>query len=235
MPASPRHQGGRRSEDPSAGRGNGSRNRRPRPPSRRAPPTARLHPAPIMPVWPWPRPLLERAELLRLRKARTSADRTTGDAFDRGAATSRGSHKKARLARRAFSRVRGEASVDLLFRLLVDRPGDRDRPEAIAVVDVVAELHHAFRRRPGGDVGPVDVDGLREPRVDALAALDRLVDLIAAPARRVPEQEGDVVAHVLHPYAARRDEAEIVAEDALRGRVVHVDAVRVRDVDAHEA
>src|SRR5829696_6293679 len=143
--------------------------------------------------------------------------------------------EKARLAAGLFASALRKRSVDLLFRLLVDCPRDRDRAEAIAVVDVVAELHHAFRRRPGGDVGPVDVDGLREPRVDALAAFDRLVDLVAAPARRVPEQEGDVVAHVLHPYAARRDEAEIVAEDALRGRVVHVDAVRVRDVDAHEA
>src|SRR3954453_2597479 len=152
MPASPRHQGGRRSEDPSAGRGNGSRNRRPRPPSRRAPPTARLHPAPIMPVWPWPRPPLERAELSRLRKARTSANRVTRTP-SAAARLRRAARTKKPAERRAFSGVRAEPSVDLLFRLLVDRPRDRDRAEAVAVVDVVAELHHAFRRRPGGDVG----------------------------------------------------------------------------------
>src|SRR3712207_1095681 len=37
----------------------------------------------------------------------------------------------------------------------------RDRvAEAVAVVDVVPELDEAVRGRPGGDVGPVDVDRL---------------------------------------------------------------------------
>ena len=89
--------------------------------------------------------------------------------------------------------------------------------------------------RPRGHIDPVHGDRRREAHVEALAVADHLVDAVAIPAAIVLEQPVHEVANVLHAHAARRDEAIIVAENALGGRVVHVDAVRVGDVDAHEA
>src|SRR4051794_18501129 len=90
--------------------------------------------------------------------------------------------------------VRG-LGLDGLGRLGAAR--DRDAAEAVAVVDVVAELDEAVRGRPGGDVGPVDVNRLRQLAVDALAGLDRRLDVLAVPAGAVLQEPGDVVAHVL--------------------------------------
>src|ERR1700722_208961 len=113
--------------------------------------------------------------------------------------------------------------------------GHRSRTRAIALVNVGTELNNAVRRRPGGNVDPIDIDRLRQLHVLLLAGADDFIDLIAAPARIVLEQPGDIVTHVLHAHAARRDEAEVVAEYALFRRVMHVDAIRVRNVDANEA
>ena len=55
--------------------------------------------------------------------------------------------------------------------------------------------------------------------------------MLAVPAGRVAQDPGDEVAHVLDAHAARRIEAHQLAEQALLRRVVHVDAVRAREVD----
>src|SRR5271167_847636 len=98
--------------------------------------------------------------------------------------------------------------------------GEGPWARAVPLIDVGSELNDAVRRRPGGDVDPVDVDRLRELDVDTVSGADDRVDLIAAPAGCVFQQPGDIIAHVLHPDAARRYEAEVVAENALRRRVM---------------
>src|SRR6478672_13207649 len=72
--------------------------------------------------------------------------------------------------------------ADRLRRL---RRNGGDRTKAVLLINIVAELHDAFRRRPGGDVDPIDRHRLRELGVDTLSGADRLVDLVARPAGRL--------------------------------------------------
>src|SRR5262245_39521155 len=107
--------------------------------------------------------------------------------------------------------------------------------EAVAVVDVLAELDDVVGRGPGRDIDPVERHRLGHARVLALARLDDLVDLLARPAWRLGQQPIHQVAHVLHPHAAGRVETVVLAKQVLERRVMHVDAVRAGEVDAHGA
>src|ERR1700677_2447674 len=66
--------------------------------------------------------------------------------------------------------------------------GHRSRPRAVALVNVRTELNDAVRRRPGGNIDPIDIHRLGELHVQAVARTDHRVDLIAAPARGVLQQ-----------------------------------------------
>ena len=91
------------------------------------------------------------------------------------------------------------------------------------------------RRRPGGDVDPVQRHRLDQLGVLLLAGFDHAVDVLERPAVHALQQPGDQLAHILHPHAARRMEAEIVAEQILQRRVVHVHAEGARKIDADRA
>src|SRR5687768_12465011 len=74
--------------------------------------------------------------------------------------------------------------------LLALQRGDRRRSEAILVVDVVAELHAAIRRRPSRDINPVTRHRIADAGIDALARGDDLIDLGAIPAGGLLQQPG---------------------------------------------
>ena len=64
---------------------------------------------------------------------------------------------------------------------LIERPGGRDLQlvDAVAAVDVVAELDDLVSGRPGRDVGEIDRHRLGQLDRNVLAALDRLLELLA--------------------------------------------------------
>ena len=62
-----------------------------------------------------------------------------------------------------------------------------------------------------------------------------VLDHVGGLAGRVLEDPGDQLADVLDAHAARRIEAEVVVEQALVRRVVHVDAVGAGEVDLDDA
>src|ERR1700733_7807434 len=73
---------------------------------------------------------------------------------------------------------------------------------AVAVVDVVAELHDAIRRCPGRHVNPVKRQRLCHLGILALAGFDHVVDLGLRPARRFRQNPVDEFADILHAHAA---------------------------------
>src|ERR1700720_1036326 len=81
--------------------------------------------------------------------------------------------------------------------------------EPVLAVNILAELHDAVAAGPSGDVDPVQRHGLGHLGVLALAGLDDAVDILERPAARLLQHPGDELAHILHPHAARRMEAEI--------------------------
>src|SRR6516162_10660317 len=107
--------------------------------------------------------------------------------------------------------------------------------QPVLAVNILAELHDAVAARPGGNVDPVQRHGLRHLGVLALAGFDDAVDLLERPAARFLQHPGDKLAHILHPHAARRMEAEILAEQILQRRVVHIHAVGAGKIDADRA
>src|SRR5262249_49597315 len=101
----------------------------------------------------------------------------------------------------------------------------RRGPEGVAAINILAELHDAIRHGPGGNVDPMERHRSRQPGVLPIAGADDVVDLLARPVGRLREQPGHQLAHVLHTDAARRMETEVLAEQILKRRVVHIDAV----------
>src|SRR5690349_5273244 len=97
---------------------------------------------------------------------------------------------------------------------------------AIAAINIVAELDDAIRSRPGRHIDPVERHRLRQPRILAITGTDHVIDLLTRPARRIVQEPSHQFTHILHAHAAGRVEAEILAEQILRRRVAHIDAVR---------
>ena len=67
------------------------------------------------------------------------------------------------------------------------------------------------------------------------AAGDLGLDLLERPPVLPTQQPGDELGHLLHPHAAGRERARALAEQPLQRRIVHIDGVLVRHVDAHHA
>ena len=68
--------------------------------------------------------------------------------------------------------------------ILLQRLADQQLVDAVAAVDVVAEMRDAVAGRPGRDVGEIDRHRLRKLDRRRLAALDRGLEMLAVPARR---------------------------------------------------
>ena len=113
--------------------------------------------------------------------------------------------------------------------------GGRDRRPRIELVDILAEMDRAVRARPAGEIDPCDRHRPREPRGGALSGRDLCVDLLAAPARIVLQDPSREIVHALHARAAGRLEAIVGGEELLVVRVVHVDRIGVRHIDAQIA
>jgi hypothetical protein len=103
--------------------------------------------------------------------------------------------------------------------------------DAVAIVDIVAEMDDTFARRPGRDVVRVDRHRRLQVHFIVVAGSDRRFDLLLAPVRRVAQQPDHDLADVLDAHAARRMEALVVAEQVPERRVMHIDVVRVREID----
>src|ERR1700733_8375194 len=53
--------------------------------------------------------------------------------------------------------------------LALESRAHRPRPRAVALINVRTELNDAVRRRPGGNIDPVDIHRLGELHVEAVA------------------------------------------------------------------
>src|ERR1700689_2532796 len=87
------------------------------------------------------------------------------------------------LARRPPDIARRLRRLFLRQRQWLDRNsrGHRSRACAVALINVRTELNDAVRRRPGGNIDPVEIHWLGELHVLAVARADHSVDLIASP------------------------------------------------------
>ena len=104
----------------------------------------------------------------------------------------------------------------------------------IAAVNIGPELHHAVLRHERREIDEMHRHRFAERHVDALAVLGRRLHLLRRPAERAEQPRHDIE-HLLHPDAAGGEGARRLAEELLQRRVVHIDAVLVRHVDAHHA
>ena len=105
----------------------------------------------------------------------------------------------------------------------------------VAAIDVGPELGEAGGGGKRREIDEMHGHGSGELDVELLAAVDLRLHLVQRPAVLGAEQPGDELLHLLHPHAAGGEGARALAEQLLERRVVHVDAVLVGHVDAHDA
>src|SRR5262249_16849794 len=116
------------------------------------------------------------------------------------------------------------------------RPLERDhetlRRQFVVVVDVVPEMHSAVAPGPARQINPRNRPRMCQADVGARAAGDAGVDLAPAPAQVVLQQPGGKRAHVADAGATGGMETIVGAEQLTMRRVVHVDRMRIRHIDA---
>ena len=137
-------------------------------------------------------------------------------------------------ARRGPAGRQGEGRRGSLARIALVA-GD-EVAHAVAAVDVRTEDDAAIRLRPCRNVGEIDGHRLLQVDVERLARIEDLAhptDLL--PARLVFQHPFDHLEDILHTHAARAEGATALIEEGLHGRIVHVDAMLVGHVEAHEA
>lgn len=105
---------------------------------------------------------------------------------------------------------------------------------AIAVVDIAAELDGTVWLAPGGNVSENHGNRAGKFQIEGLAAVEhRTGTTRLLSAQFVFREPLDKVHDILHPNATCGVGPARLAKQLLHGRVVHVDDVGVRHVDAH--
>src|SRR5207237_615283 len=82
-----------------------------------------------------------------------------------------------------------------------------NRREAVALINILAELGETLGRGPGCNINPVYRNLGRKLGIHTLAGADDFVDMSAIPAWCILEQPGHIVANVLDADAAGRHKA----------------------------
>src|SRR5262249_26517170 len=107
--------------------------------------------------------------------------------------------------------------------------------KTVTLINIFPELALAVRCGPGGNIYPIYRNWGGELDILPQAIADHLIDMRAIPARRVFEQPGHIVANILDPDAARRNETIVIAKNALFWGVMHIDTIGIVDIDPHHA
>src|SRR5690606_18690822 len=98
------------------------------------------------------------------------------------------------------------------------------------------EFCRAVGLRPGGDVGEEYRNRLGQLDVQSLAGGNNLLHAPwAIPAWLVTRDPFNKLEHALHTHTAGAESTPRLVKERLHRRVVHIDDVLVRHIDAHEA
>ena len=119
-----------------------------------------------------------------------------------------------------------------------DRRGRRGRNRGgliVEAVDIRPEMDEPVLGHVAGKVDPGHRHRLGQPDVLAFARGDAGIDGRPVEPGLRCEQPGGEISDTLHPHAARGMEPVIAGEEPLRGRVVQIDRLAVRHVDAQLA
>src|SRR5262249_33649198 len=108
--------------------------------------------------------------------------------------------------------------------------GGSHRPDAVLLVDIAAELDDAVLRRPCRDIDKMQRHRLLQRHIATLAALFHLSHMLGPPAL-VGEHPGRELFDAVHAHATGTRRTEVAPEQRLGGRVVHVDGMRIVEIN----